>query len=329
MVTINHGSFVISLDFELFWGVKDSANTAYKQNILGVHHVFPEILELFSKYNINATVATVGFLFFKDKTELLLHLPHLKPTYIRTLLSPYDEGFIKNVKEEDSELFFAPQLINLLKKQDNVEIGTHTFCHYYCWEKGQTIEQFEADIQAAVKAAKQNGIDLKSIVFPRNHIQEEYLPVLSKYGITSYRGNPDNFYENTTTVFSGLKNRVLRLLDAYINVSSDNLIAYNDIVSGTLPFNIPASRFLRPYSAKLSVFDGIKLNRIKKEMNKAAKEKKIYHLWWHPHNFGINQEKNLAMLEDILKHYKYLNETHDFHSYSMRQLTENLLKQNE
>jgi len=328
MVKINNGGFVISLDFELFWGVKDTANEAYKQNILGVHNVLPKILELFDAYNVNATVATVGFIFFQNKEELLLNLPSLKPTYINTKCSPYEDNFIENIKDENNDMFFALSLIDLLKKQNNIEIGTHTFCHYYCWEKGQTIEQFEADIQAAVETAKQNGIYIKSIVFPKNNINKEYLSVLLKYGITSYRGNPNSFFENTTNTFSRIKNRILRLLDTYIDVGGSNLIAYSDIFCNKSLINIPASRFLRPYNAKLSIFDGLKLNRIKKEMTKAAKENKIYHLWWHPHNFGINMEKNLSMLENILKHYKYLNEKYKFNSYTMNQLSELVLKSN-
>ena len=42
------GAFVISLDFELFWGVRDSKSLAdYGANILGVRQAIPAMLELF------------------------------------------------------------------------------------------------------------------------------------------------------------------------------------------------------------------------------------------------------------------------------------------
>lgn len=54
-------------------------------------------------------------------------------------------------------------------------MGTHTFCHYYCWAKGQTPEQFDADLSQACKIAAKQGLILKSIVFPRNEVDEESL----------------------------------------------------------------------------------------------------------------------------------------------------------
>ena len=65
------GKFVISLDFELMWGMRDKKTLEqYGENIIGVHAVIPRLLELFTSYNIEATFSTVGFLFFKNKSEL-------------------------------------------------------------------------------------------------------------------------------------------------------------------------------------------------------------------------------------------------------------------
>ena len=61
------GKFVISLDFELFWGVSENKTIKnYGINISNTHDVVNKLLNLFSKYNIEATWATVGFLFFND-----------------------------------------------------------------------------------------------------------------------------------------------------------------------------------------------------------------------------------------------------------------------
>ena len=65
------GKFVISLDFELMWGVRDKKTIeSYGQNILGVREAIPAMLNAFDKYGINATFSTVGFLFAKNKKEL-------------------------------------------------------------------------------------------------------------------------------------------------------------------------------------------------------------------------------------------------------------------
>lgn len=55
------GQFVISLDFELLWGVRDHSNKqAYGQNVLGARDAVPRMLELFEGHGIRATWATGG-----------------------------------------------------------------------------------------------------------------------------------------------------------------------------------------------------------------------------------------------------------------------------
>lgn len=76
---------------------------------------------------------------------------------------------------------------------------------------------------------------------------------------------------------------------------------------------------LWPYSPKLSFLEGLRLRRIKKEMVHAAKKGEMYHLWWHPHNFGANIEENLHMLEEICKCYKELYLKYGFSSYNMNE----------
>ena len=84
--------------------------------------------------------------------------------------------------------------------------------------------------------------------------------------------------------------------------------------------NIPASRFLRPYSRRLAIFEPLQLRRIKKAMTYAAMHGEVYHLWWHPHNFGRDTEKNIAFLTKILDHFKTLQEKYDMESVTMRTL---------
>ena len=36
-------------------------------------------------------------------------------------------------------------------------------------------------------------------------------------------------------------------------------------------------------------------------MTTAAKKGEIIHIWWHPHNHGMNIEKNIKQLESLLK----------------------------
>ena len=84
------GGFVISLDFELMWGVRDSKTIAgYGASILGVRRAVPRLLDLFARHRLHCTWATVGLLFFEDRAALLAALPGLRPGYAERNLSPY------------------------------------------------------------------------------------------------------------------------------------------------------------------------------------------------------------------------------------------------
>ena len=79
------GKLVISLDFELFWGMRDKTTIEeYKQNLLGVREIIPSILNLFKKYTIHATWAVIGFIFYKDRNSLVKDLPAIKPNWQKT-----------------------------------------------------------------------------------------------------------------------------------------------------------------------------------------------------------------------------------------------------
>lgn len=326
---INHGSFVISLDYELMWGMFDvvSKDGYGKTNVENVPQVIYRLVDLFQKYDVHATFATVGMLMYNNKQELVADMPIVRPSYDIPERSAYN-GTIGDIKEYEELLFFQLPVVESLKLSNVIEVGTHTYCHYYCWEKGQTIEQFDADIKKAVEVANHNGIELKSIIFPRNQVSPEHLKVCSKYGITSYRGNALKYFNEPMSKAEAIKNRICRLLDAYINVGGMSTVPYSDIDVNEQPVNLRASRLLRPYIPLLSCFEGLRLKRMKAEMLYAAKKGEMYHIWWHPHNFGLYMEQNLAFLEELLKCYKDCHLRYGMQSYTMKELCKELRNSN-
>ncbi len=316
---MDHGAMIISLDCELYWGIHDVMDIAdYQNNLLGVRQVVPRMLDLFKSLDIHVTWATVGFLFYSDKQKLLANLPDKKPGYSDKGLSPYPK--IKNIGEgETTDPFhYASSLIDIIKKVPFQEIGTHTFSHYYCLEEGQNGDDFEADLKAAVHAGVHKDVNIKSIVFPRNQINEQYLHICQKHGLSTYRGNEQSFLYNPDChkKNQSVYKRALRLLDTYINITGDHIYSLEEKHQLSV-INLPSSKFLRPYNHHLRWAEPLKLNRIKKSMTKAAKEKKIYHLWWHPHNFGIHIEENCRLLKNILEHFKELQHKYGMQSMNM------------
>jgi len=313
-----NGIFTISLDFELYWGMKDAVSIVkYADNMSNVPNVVDELLKSFYEYDIHATWAIVGFLYFSNLEELKKNIPQTKPSYLNKELDLYN--YIDTHDSLIPAYHFAPETIEKINHYKNQEIGTHTFSHYYCLEKDQTKDEFYSDIEHALKITKNKiNKDIKSLVFPRNQWNDEYLSVLSNLGIICYRGNEKSWIydavceEKKTTPFR----RILRLLDSYINFTGYNTYALETLGAQKI-FNIPASRFLRPASKQFNVLEKIRLRRIKKSMTYAAKHKQLFHLWWHPHNFGKDLDTNMAFLKNILEHYKILHLHYNMQSLNM------------
>ena len=322
-------SFTISLDFELFWGVRDHRTLEnYGSSILGARKAIPQMLDLFKEYEIHATWATVGFLFYENKTALLADLPQKFPSYKNQKYSPYTSLDTLGQNEETDLYHFGLSLIKKIQTTPFQEISTHTYSHYYCLEEGQSIEEFDMDITKAVEVARKNGVEIKSIVFPRNQFNEAYLSILKNHNITIYRGNEESWlYDARNRETESIYRRALRFVDSYFNISGHHIHDLAAINKGKEFINIPASRFLRPYSPKLKRVEKSKLNRIKKSMLAAARENKMFHLWWHPHNFGSFTEENCRFLKSILDYYLVLKKEYGMTSLNMAELATTVYEQ--
>jgi len=309
------GQFVISLDFELLWGVRDhSDKQAYGKNVLGARDAVPRMLELFAARDIRATWATVGFLFCETKDELMASLPAERPAYTNPRLSNYTYLDEVGKDERSDPYYFAASLVDAICKTPGQELGTHTMSHYYCLEDGQTLTAFEADLAAAKALADLRSASLKSIVFPRNQFTAAHLEVCARQGITHYRGNPDGWaYRAAKGSEQTPAKRALRLIDAYSGV----LGAQTFVPSRHGLVDVPASRFLRPCAGKLAAFHPLHLSAIKRGMTEAAKAGRGYHLWWHPHNFGRNLDANMDGLRLIIDHFAVLRDRHGMTSVAM------------
>jgi hypothetical protein len=320
---VQYGAFVISLDFELLWGVRDQRTvTDYGANILGVRQVVPALLDLFAERNIACTWATVGLLFFATNTAMRAALPARRPRYTNARISSYHYLDEVGADEERDPYYYGLSLIRRILDHPAQEIGTHTFSHFYCLEEGGDIEAFRADLEAARTAAGSLGIKLASIVFPRNQVDPAHLSVCREFGLRAFRGNERVWFhrarsesEQTHLV------RASRLADSYLPIGGahDHEPA---VIDGMV--DVPASRFLRP-AGKSGVLERLRLWRITSAMEMAARRRKLFHLWWHPHNFGVDLQENLTFLRDILDCFHSLQERYGMRSMTMAAVADEVL----
>lgn len=321
----NFGALVVSLDFELHWGVRDkeAVSGPYEANLRGVWEAVPRILDTFQEFGVAATWATVGLLFADSRDQMERHVPRVKPGYLDKALYPYDEGI--GLSEDDDPLHYAPSLIESIRQCSRQEIGTHTFSHYYCLEPGQNKSSFVSDLQSAISMAREKDIELRSIVFPRNQYNQEYREALYQNGIVCYRGNQRAWmYRAADEVHNRrVLKRLGRLVDTYFNLAGYHTVGWDEIFDeSTTLCNVPASFYIRPFAPRFNRFDVLRLRRIEQSMRRAAEEQEIVHIWWHPHDFGIHTDENIAFLRKILSIYRELRRTHGMKSLTMSEVAD-------
>lgn len=316
------GTLIVSLDFELFWGMLDVCPLEkYQNNVLGGRKAIPQLLELFQKHGIHATWAAVGFLFAENYEEVRRYFPENKPGYANEKLNAYREFAKIGKNEQEAPCFYAPSLLEKIAAVPGQEIGSHTFSHYYCREAGQTPEQFAEDLAAAKAIAGDHGYHLTSVILPRNQCEPEYTDILRQAGFTAYRDEENDWIYNK--VKSGLLFKVLRTLDMYLPLTGQG--GYTPKCENGI-WNLTGSRMFRPIRPCLPL-EGLKLRRIKRQMLHAAKNGLTFHLWWHPHNVGVRTEEHLKQLDEIFSYYEELKETYGMRSLNMREAAESLSKQ--
>ena len=238
------------------------------------------------------------------------------PGYRREELSAYVRIADVGTDEAGDPMHYGLSLIHRIKGCPGQEVACHTFSHYYSLEDGQDAASFRSDLEAAVAAARGIGVDLRSLVFPRNQVQASYLPICAELGIRAYRGNANFWlYRSRNRDSESLFLRAARLADSYLPISGPRSVDNPD-PSG-LPVNVPASMFLRPANQHLDSLERMRLTRLRRAMTHAATTGKIFHLWWHPENFGTRTDSNIRFLTCVLDHFGYLRDRHGMRSCTM------------
>jgi peptidoglycan/xylan/chitin deacetylase (PgdA/CDA1 family) len=279
-------ALVVSLDFELRWGLLDMLGddmNEYRQNLEGVEEVVPRLLEMFRERGVRATWATVGALACRDWDEWHARTP-ASPRYENPVFAWRD---VYERRDPRGRLYFAPHLIDAIVAADGQELGSHTFGHVYFREPGFTREDAVADTDAVVRVFEERwGVTVVSCVFPRNQVA--HTDVLQERGIVAWRNTPAPFYWNAGTgTERTLAVRVLRALDGLVplgrRVASSRALRSSYFVRLTLP-PVPWRQHCRRVAGDA----------------RRLRDDETLHLWFHPHNIGGNPKKGVARFAELI-----------------------------
>lgn len=297
MKSLTKGIFTISIDTEMAWGTFDhGGEKTYKKAYEAYRDIIDELLDLFHHFDVSATWAIVGHLFLDACRHQNgnIHPQIVRPNYNWYPHDWYSKDPGTNI-HQDSFWYGRDLVLKIRSFVPKQEIASHSFGHIVFSDKGCSRAAAETDIAMCVDTAKNMGIDLKSFVFPRN--APGHLDILVKYGFSVYRTHPD--MKNVTDVRPSLYKRGVGLLKDAIPLSPPVYVLPSPEMQGLR--QIPASMHFR-YALGLSriVMPTMRYWKAKLGLKKAATEKKLFHLWFHPMNFYWHRKQLFKELKQIL-----------------------------
>lgn len=282
---MKNGVFTLSLDCEGLWGVADHLNESTKIiNQSNLAEVYSYISDVLSYYSISATYAftslftqdEAGILKFKENIDNRVSSEDRWYRYISKMLS--DQNFDGWIGRD----FY------LQARSCGHEIGWHGFTHHpLSTATDSSIIKFE--LEESLKIAKQENINLESVVFPRNAIG--HLDLVSEGGFKCYRKG----VIEQSRMYSNKYYRVLDELNIFKASEAFPVINKKSISA------LPAGYFLNWPSGPRKFIPTIVTNRRWFNiLTSATKKQGQVHMWFHPHNM-ITAPKMRDSFEFIIK----------------------------
>jgi hypothetical protein len=315
-MAFSRGVFTISLDFELMWGTidKHGMNGFRKACEIERQFVIDRLLNLFVQHEISATWCVVGHLML-DRCESRNGVKHAE--IIPPRHAWYADWFAHDPCGDEATypLFYGKSLVQKIRDCPvPQEIGSHSFSHVIFGDPGCSPETARSELAACVHAAKPLNIDLRSFVFPRNSVG--HLSILKEFGFHAYRG-PAPQWQNR--IPSAIVQRLARLTSIFL-ATSPPVVLPMKTPEGL--WNIPASMLYFPmHGVRRHVPMDLRVKRAKKGLEAAVREKKIFHLWFHPTNLADEMETMFEGLERILRHASLLREKGQLEVLPMKAVT--------
>ncbi|MBI5251476.1 MAG: polysaccharide deacetylase family protein [Desulfomonile tiedjei] len=292
--------FVVSVDTELAWGSFDHGGLEnYVGHYAQEREIIRKLLDLFGCYDISATWAVVGHLFLercaREGPDSHNHV--LQPEY-----SWYPQGWLSHdpfSNAESEPFFYAPDIVDAIvaSRQTN-EIASHTFTHAILGDPECAREVARSQLAECRVLAKQKGLDLFSVVFPRNSVG--HLDVLCEEGFLCFRGVERNWYHGLG--LSRRLNKLCHFIDRFLAICPpvyDEVDCYACESGSQWLVDLPASMFYVPFGGLWSLVNiSARVRQARKGLSEAVRKKAVFHLWFHPVNLA-SSPLLLGGLEEI------------------------------
>jgi len=292
------GAFTLSFDFELVWGsrdlVSDPAPLVAEAHITR-DQIFEPLLHALQRLGVCATWATVGQLFLGGARAGPggLH-PGVVPPQHAWRRAPWWQG-VPEGTEAEHPAWYGRSLVQRLA-QAGQEVGSHSFSHPVFGDPGCPREAADTDLAAAVAAAAELGLRLRSFVFPRNVVG--HLDLLAKHGFTCWRSPEPDLAHHPRLPRPA--QRLVHLAEVAAARTPPMVVPRKD-AHGL--WDIPGSAvFLPAHGVRRAIPISRRVRRSTRGIDRAIAERKLFHLYLHPINLASAPGPMLAGLIAVLEH---------------------------
>jgi peptidoglycan/xylan/chitin deacetylase (PgdA/CDA1 family) len=294
----DRGAFVLSLDFELIWGTLDLFGPEGFGKACEIEReaVIPRLLDLLARYEISATWCVLGHLFLDrcGAQDGRMHPEIVRPSHrwVSGDWFAHDPGGT----EQSAPAFLGRSLVERIRACPVVqEIGCHSFSHVIFGDPGCSAATADSELAACCAAARALGVQLTSFAFPRNQVG--HLDVLRRHGIRVYRGPGPSWYEKDEQSTAG---RLAHLWDVVRAATPPTVMPERD---GSGLWNLPGSMIYFPkHGIRRFVPMQRRVARAVKGLDAAARDRRVFHLWFHPTNLADSMDAMFGGLERIFEH---------------------------
>lgn len=303
------GYFLFSLDTELAWGYYDRFHEQmFSEGGRKERQAVHRLLEIFDEFNIVATWAVVGHLFY-EKCENCEICPVLE---WKDKYRSFEE-----IYKTDNQLWYGLDVIDLLQtKGARHEIAFHGYTHKVFSESRMTEQEAVIEIKEWKRLASKRNITPYSVVFPRN--RAGHLKAFKEAGYICYRGDELHPKDYKIPVIG----KVLNLVDLILQIRTPQV--YELKVDDMGLINLPSSRWLFGMNRNVEfILDALNLHLLRihkmvKAVKTAARDGKIIHIWAHPEEFKT--EKDFEKLRFLLSSVSDEIKKGALHSIGMAEL---------
>jgi peptidoglycan/xylan/chitin deacetylase (PgdA/CDA1 family) len=268
-IELPRGTFCISIDLELLWGVWDCLTPTAVHNCAALEReITRRLLAAFRAHDVPVTWAFVGRL-LDDR-----------------------HGFDGLVGERSC--WYAPDLIEAVRTDPvEHELATHGYGHVYF--SGCSPDEVRRDLSQAKSVHEAHGLPFRSLVFPRNQVA--HLDAVADVGIEVFR--------SVDAGILGSVDRRAPRLRPVVNLAEKALPIAPPVVEPVRRerglVELPSSLLLIGRNGLRRIVSPAALRaKLRAGLERAADTGQLFHLWFHPSNFYTAMESQFEVLDAAL-----------------------------